>query len=156
MKIYKKYFLVIDFIFCLLITFSLIVWSKYFNGFFVISNLLENNRANIYGTLATIFGTLLGFVITGLSIVVGYSTDQKLKLIRDSASYKQLWNTFLSTIKILAISTIMCIVALVWDNDQTPNEYILYIMFFFTLLSALRMWKIVWVLEELTKILTLK
>ncbi len=68
-------------------------WIHYRNGAVVSDRLLAQNRAAVYGTLASIFGSLLGFVITAASIVLGFSGSESLAVVRGSKHYPTLWRS---------------------------------------------------------------
>jgi len=48
------------------------VWLLQYGGSVVVECPLRENRATLYGTTASIFGSLLGFAITATSIVLGF------------------------------------------------------------------------------------
>ena len=48
----------------------------------LIDTTLDGNRAAVYGALASIFGSLLGFVITAVWIVLGFSASEKLAVVQ--------------------------------------------------------------------------
>lgn len=59
----------------------------------------------MYGTLASIFGALLGFVITAISIVFGFSSMAQVDVVRGSRHYQTLWRIFLQTTWVMAAAT---------------------------------------------------
>src|SRR2546428_8058057 len=64
---------------------------------------LTGAEASIYGTLATIFGSLLGFILTSISIIISLGDSPRLAVIRQSGSNQQLWKIFTSATKWLAV-----------------------------------------------------
>src|SRR4051812_5410750 len=59
----------------------------------LVDSLLRGNRPIVYGTLASINGSLLGFSIAVTSIVLGFSSSDRLAVLRESPHYPTLWRT---------------------------------------------------------------
>jgi hypothetical protein len=130
------------------------LWSERWSGSTIIDKTLDGNRAAVYGALASILGSLLGFVITAVSIVLGFSASEKLSVIRDSIHYPTLWRVYISAIRALAFATIVCIVALVLDRDKQINHSIMYLAAFGCILATARVARCVWVLENIIKLVS--
>lgn len=118
-----------------------------------IETVIAGNRGSIYATLASVFGALLGFVITALSIVLGYASDPRLKKLRESKYYPTLWKIFISTTRWLAIVTVVTIAALVFDRDIRPRPGFLYATVAASCISVARVGRVVWVVEKLVWLL---
>jgi uncharacterized membrane protein len=114
---------------------------------------LTDNRAPVYGAIATIAGSLLGFVITSVSILLGY-VNTHLGPLRNTAHYPTLWNTYKSGIKMLALTTLMAIVALIWDRDKSPQRFVMYGVLVASILSLLRLVRCIWILEQVIAVVT--
>jgi hypothetical protein len=153
---WRKNFLSVEFGIALFVTAILLLWWKYGNGIAVLKEIVHGNRGQIYGTLASIFGSLLGFVITALSVVLGFSSSDRLKVLRSSSYYKQLWDVFTSAIRVLGVTTILWLAALFFDRDGAPKPLILVFCLSISFLAILRMGRCVWVLERIVEVLTLK
>ena len=130
------------------------IWSEVFNSGSFIASVFAGNREVLYGALVALFGSLLGFSITAVSIVLGYANSDKLEIVRKSAHYADLWNTFRSAIKVLAFATITSLIGLILDRDTLPNNLILYLNIFSSILSFLRVGRCIWVLENIIAIVT--
>jgi len=81
-----------------------------------------HNRASVYGAMATIFGSLLGFVITAFSILVTLNESVRLTIVRGSKHYPTLWRVFTNAMNLLTLATIACLSALSIDDEQCPNR----------------------------------
>lgn len=136
------------------ITICFVAWAEKYGGSAVLNDLLQKNRGALYGTFASIFGSLLGFAITTVSIALGFSQSEQLRVVRESKHYPTLWKVFLSAIKVLGAATIASLIALLVDRDNTPNSPILYICFFLLLLSVFRIVRSIWVLEQIIVLVT--
>ena len=118
--------------------------------------LLLTNRGDVYGALAGVCGALLGFVITAVSIVLGYTDHVRLQLVLSSPQGPVLWTVFRSTMKVLAASTISALLALIFDRQGSPIPLLLFLVFFTALLAALRVARSIWVFEYIIRIVTMK
>lgn len=148
-QIWRVHFLCAEMVLSLFIAVLFALWSEYWSGMAVIDKTLDGNRAAVYGALASILGSLLGFVITAVSIVLGFSASEKLSVVRDSTHYPTLWQVYISAIRALAFATIACIVALVLDRDKQIVHWIMYFAVFGCILATARVARCVWVLENI-------
>lgn len=148
-------FLGLEFAVALLLTFLFIAWYYLWAGADQIAALLTN-RGDVYGALAGVCGALLGFVITAVSIVLGYTDNDKLQLVMRSPHGPDLWSVFRSTMKVLAAATIAALLALIFDRRSSPVPLLLFIVFFTALLAAFRVARSIWVFEYIIRIVTAK
>lgn len=152
-RFWGTHFLGLELILSLLVSGLFMIWIFRFGGSIVIDGILKENRSAVYGALAQIFGSLLGFVITALSIIIGYSTSEKFEFLRKSKHYHTLWDILLSTIKVLSVATIAMVAGLIFDRDSAPQHLILCFSVFITLLSLFRLRRCIWVLENVIMII---
>jgi uncharacterized membrane protein YbhN (UPF0104 family) len=96
----------------------------------------------------------LGFVITAVSIVLGYAENDRLKIVRNSPYYGTLWEVFKSTMKWLAAATIVALLGLIFDRDNSPVPALLFLTVLASLIAALRVSRSIWVLENIIRIVT--
>lgn len=151
---WRKNFLKVELAIALLGTLALLVWCIRYDGFQVLEKLVNNNRGQIYGTLASICGSLLGFVIATLSVVLGFSSSGRLHILKSSQYYRQLWAVFTSTIRVLGVATAAWLLALLVDRDDRPQLMVVALSLGITLLATFRLARSVWVLEKIVDILT--
>lgn len=151
-QFWKSHFLAYEFIFVLMLTLTFAIWAEYFNGLNDLEGFLNGNRGNIYGALASIFGSLLGFVITAVTVVIAFASDDRLAIIKESTQYQTLWKVFFAAIRALGAATLVALLALVFDHDSSPVYRLLYLILFVSLLSTVRIARCVWVLENIIEI----
>jgi hypothetical protein len=120
----------------------------------VLEAVLHDNRGAVYGTLASVFGALLGFVITTLSIVLGFASHERMELLKETRHYKTLWDVFTSATWSLAISTAVPVFALMLDRETHPLRWPAYFVVWASLLGAARVYRCVWVIEKIVRIVT--
>jgi len=153
---WRKRFLHVELGIAILVATGLLYWWGYGSGARVLAGIVHGNRGQIYGTLASIFGSLLGFVITALSVVLGFSSSARLSVIRGSRYYKQLWDVFTSAIRVLGFTTVAWLLALFFDREAAERPLILVSCIAITFLAILRLARCVWVLERIVEVLTSK
>lgn len=129
------------------------IWVLMFSGEQRVDTILSGNRSAVYGTLAAIFGALLGFVITTLSIIIGYLPNERFDFLRKSPHFPTLGKVLISTVKVLSVATIVMVVGLIFDRDSSPQHLILCFSVFIILLALLRLGSCIWVLENVIKLI---
>lgn len=150
-KKYKRHFLFADLIFSIVISILIIYFINSRWSYDVINIWIFTNKGDLYPLLATIGGTLLGFVITGVSIIIAFSESEKLRLLKHSNQYQTIFDIYFSTIKYLAITTGVTIFGLITSDKWAV--IILYLIIWSTTISLFRIWKCVWVLESIVEII---
>ena len=153
MKWWGKNFLFAELLLSVAIAAAFHVWLYEFGGVNVVSETIDGNRAAVYGALASILGSLLGFAITAESIVLGLSGSQSLSLLRKSFHYKTLWRVFISSIRSLSFATAAALFGLVLDRDNHPWYQILTANVFASSLAAVRLFRCIWVLENIVDLI---
>ncbi|EHM02912.1 hypothetical protein HMPREF9946_00656 [Acetobacteraceae bacterium AT-5844] len=153
-SIWERNFLYFEFLLCLIMSIFFSIWIFTFNGFAFLEIFLQGNRSALYGAIASIFGSLLGFIITATSIVLGFSSSERLAVVRESKQYGALWKTFISTIRSLAFATITALVCLLIDRDNNTSRTLLAIMFFLFILSLFRVARSIWAMENIILLVT--
>jgi len=147
-KIYEKYFLEIEFLFSiLLITLvSIIIFFQYFQ-IWQNANFLTLLTNPVFPTIATISITLLGFIMTGVSVLISFTESGKMSLLKKSKHYQTLFDIFFSAIKYLAFTAFTSIIGIF------SSGIFLQILFYLTLwgviISSFRTYRCVWALEEI-------
>jgi hypothetical protein len=152
LKLWKRHFLHFEFALAVVLTICFAVWGYSYGGFSLVEEILSQNRSDVYGAIATIYGSLLGFVIVAVSVVANYSTASGMRIVRESKQYRTLWNVFLATIRTLGLATFVALVALVLDRNSDPARPVMVLVAFVTLLSIARVARSVWVLENVISI----
>ena len=147
-------FLWAEFVLAVLVTIAFAIWTYRFGGQSIIADIIQGNRAAVYGALASIFGSLLGFAITAESIVLGLSGSGRLEAIRESTQYTTLWRVFISAIRALGLATALSLVGLVLDREIRPMWPCLMINVFGTILAFLRLLRCIWVLENVVALVS--
>lgn len=151
---WRKHFLLVELLIAIALTIMLVVWTARWDGQEVLLNLVKGNRAAVYGTLASLFGSLLGFAITAMSIVLGFTASERLTLLRSSRHYKDLWAVFTSAIRVLGITTVAALIGMIFDREAVQRPYIFVACVGLSALCVFRIVRCLWVLERIVELLT--
>jgi len=150
---WRKHFLGCELVATVVVTGLFVLWAERYAGRAELQGLLDNRRATVYGAFAAIAGSLLGFVIATISIVLGmFSWGRRFDRLKASAAYGTLWAVFTSSIKAMGFATLALLAALLFDCDTAPKWWLFYIATGSVLLALVRLWRCVWVLENVIKI----
>jgi len=108
-----------------------------------------NIKTALYPVIATISGALLGFVITGVSIILAFSDSHKLDRVRKSKGFEDIYKVYFRAIKYLALTTVISVFGIVISYYAT---YMFYLVFISSILSIVGLYRCMWVLERITGI----
>jgi carbon starvation protein CstA len=151
---WRVHFLWVELSLVLIVLSCFTVYVEHSGRRYLLDATLAGNRNAIYGTLASIFGSLLGFVITAVSIVLGYATSDQLRVVRESKHYPTLWRTFTAAIRCLGSATLVAVVGVIFDREDSPQHWITYICMFTSTLTIARLVRSVWILENVVWLVT--
>lgn len=141
-----KHFLKYEESWILLIVFIIIFLVGNYYGFNeLIIKQLCGLRSTLYATLAQIMGALLGIVIAGLAILLTMEKSSAMQILKKSPYYEELFNIFIISCKRLALGTLVCVVALVFDRDLDPQLWLSYGVLWCVILSSISMFRCIWV-----------
>lgn len=117
-----------------------------------INNWLANGQSTFLFTLSTISATMLGFIITGVSIIVAFfnGSNERLELLRKNEQYGRLFEIYFSTIRYLAFATGFFIIGPFIPKNL--SFLYLIIMFWIIMIIIFRIGRSVWVLKKLVNI----
>ncbi len=116
------HFLVAELALAVAVTIGVAVWGQPFGGTARIDSVLSGTRSTLYGVLATLWGALIGFIIATVTIVLGFLQTPRLRVVRESVHYRDLWRTFNSAIRVLGLATAAAVAALITDKDAPAGH----------------------------------
>jgi hypothetical protein len=157
---FGKRYLGIETSISVLITAGFLLWVMAGSGRLPVDHGLATVRGPLYGTLAAVAGALLGFVIATVSILVGLESgeSERMRFLRSSAAYGQIWTIFTSAIRWLAAATAVSLIALLLDHEQAilSEDWLLLLracVLLVSLAATFRLGTALWVLERLVSVL---
>lgn len=148
-RLYRSHFLGFELILSLL-AISIISYLFYeYIGFDILSSKLQGIRDMLYGTLAALSGALLGFVITGLSVLLTTNSNERMEQLKRSKHYKTIFTIFFSASKYLGIMFVISLISLIFDKDDHPVYFLSMVSLWSLLIVAFRLLRCIWVLEKI-------
>lgn len=150
----KKHLLFADAVLALMGLAAVVCGVVYFNSTADALALLDGSRSASYATLAAVAGSLLGFILTAVSIIAAFGQTPRFDTIRNSPVYQDIFDVYIHTTHLLAVTTVWAMVALVLDTDETRYWAVSLVSFALVALSVVRVWRCIWALEKFVKIAT--
>ena len=153
-NVYRLRFLELELTGVTLAWLAFVVWAEQFGGSSLLQALLSGSRADIYGTVASICGSLFGFAVTAVSVVIAVSGSTRLRLVRESKHFGDLWRIFFSCIRWLGVATLVLVAGLLLDRDAEPQMSIFYLSTLAVGTVGVRLVRTVWVLRRLVELVS--
>jgi hypothetical protein len=150
---YGRHFLGMELSIATALSFAFCLWCEGFGGGTQLEAVLGTNRGAIYGTLASMLGTLLGFAITAISILLTMWPADTLQVLRDSGQGKTMWRTFTSCTRWLSAATALAVCALLFDTAGAPKYWLVYLGLWPMIVSVLRLVRTLWILEQVIDVI---
>jgi hypothetical protein len=113
---------------------------------------LKGGRGNLYGTLASVAGSLFGFVMAAMSIVIPAVAHPRMRLVRESGQIETLWRVFRQAITWLGLTTALALVAMVVDRDDSPSRLLVIACMLGATVSFARSWRVAWALVHVVRV----
>ncbi len=151
-------FLKFDIVVALAVTITLIFLAYFLFGNLVMNGWITRNIGHVSEIVAGIAGTLLGFVIVGVTLVFGLLDRPRLQILRDSNQSKTVYDIYLTTIVWLSMVIVFSLVEVAIGSSVklqvegfTLGSVVSYILLFTMLASVTRLWRCVWVIKNLSE-----
>ncbi len=151
-KFYRSHFLGLEFCFSLILIILVVFVSFRYVGIENLQTNLNGTRGTLYGTLAALAGAMLGFVITGLSVLLTTNSTEQIGMLKKSKHYKTIFKIFFSTSKYLGLLLIISLISLVFDKDDKPIMVLTTVTVWLSILVGLRLLRCIWVLEKIVSL----
>ena len=149
---YEKNFSCIEFFAAVLVAAAFFAATRFHKISSAIELILNGSHQTLYATIASIGGSLLGFILTAVSIVIVFGQLPKLRILRQSQQYANVFRVFFQAVNWLAFTTIWALIGLLVDRDSAPSMPVTSIMLFLAVLSAFRVYRCIWVMRAITEI----
>lgn len=115
---------------------------------------IKSNRAAIYALVASVAGSLLGFVLTGVAILLALADTSKLGILTTSPHYKTIYTTYMTTVRAFGLTTFIGFLCLLLENGPTPRSWAVYLTLWASILCVFRLGRCIWILEKIIGIAT--
>jgi len=148
---YRRHFMDVELIIVIIIAILVLYLLPSVLAPVTIDQWIVSIKTNLYPVIATISGALLGFVITGVSVIIAFSESKKLRLLKKAKNTsKSLFHVYFRTIYYLAATTIISILGIIISQHSAIWFYLLVILSFMSLQG---LYRCVWILENLVQII---
>jgi hypothetical protein len=154
---WKRAFLPIELGIAIALGVAIAVWSERYSGRAILAAYLDQDRATIYGTVASIAAALLGFLIATVTIIQGLvaggdAARVSFARLRESNQYDTLWRVFRWAMRALAVATALALVGQFADRDQAPIWPLFYLTLTSVLIAGTLVARTIWILEKVMSI----
>lgn len=140
---------IIDWLLVGLITGAYEIFSRIADTQGPIADLSSAGRTVFYETLAGISGALLGFAIAAVAILLGLGSGPRVEFVRKSRWAPQIAKTFTGTIRALALTTLVMVLALLLDAGDIPSSAWELLVVGAVALGTIRTVRATWLLNNL-------
>lgn len=148
---YKRHFMDVELVIVIIIAVIILCLLPLILVPTTIDQWVGSIKTNLYPVVATISGALLGFVITGVSVIIAFSESDKLRLLKKAKkTSKSLFDVYFRTIYYLAATTIISILGIIINQYSTVWFCLLVILSFMSLQG---LYRCIWILENLVQII---
>lgn len=151
--VYKQWFMQIEFLLSVVMVALIYALRARATIVDVVVRTLESGGVSVYGGITNLAGTLLGFVIASLSIMIAIGRDDALVVIRGSGQLATLMRVFTSAITWLGVLTIWALSGMLGSERLRPSGVMVYGTIWLLVLSALRLYRCAWVLRNIVALL---
>jgi carbon starvation protein CstA len=149
---WQQNFLRVEFLFSVLLVVLLAWWLETQESAGLLQRFMDGDRGKVYSALSAIFGSLLGFVIAAVAIVIGHAGSPRLAILHKAGQMETLWAVFTASMRALAGATIVAVVGLVFDTGREIRAPIVLLTVFSSVLASFRVMRTIWVLENVIRI----
>jgi hypothetical protein len=150
-KFYNAHFLTVEFFLAICLTVAVGAAGAWIPAAHTLWTDLEGQDPTLYSTLAVLAGTLLGFLITGLAIIVAIGPISALQLLSDSGQRGTVWTVFAQAMGWLAVTTVWSLIGLVLSPQSPVGAMVGVDECFLVILSGAGVLRTVWVLRHMVR-----
>ncbi len=150
---YGRHFVAIEMTVTVLLAAAIAAWATWGGGWPVISGLLKDNRSPLYSTCASVAGSLLGFVIAALAIVLSSAGSARMAPIKGANQLLLLFRVLTAATVVLGTTTVLALLALLLDRETDQRPVFFYLCLGGGMLSAVALARAIWILHGVVAIL---
>ena len=99
---------------------------------------IASQDRTVYASIATIAGTLLGFAITAISVLIAFWGGEDFEWLRKHPDYARLFGDFKRAVLLFGSTTMLSVVALLISetNEEVRGQVLLGLVLWLSLLSG--------------------
>lgn len=111
-------------------------------------SLLSTDAGVIFGALLGLHGSLLGFVLAALTIIMGYSSSPQLRVLRDAGQLPNLFLVYLAGVRASAVAAVFSLLAMLAAGGTPIAEGLAWAVALTTALSLGRLARTLWITKN--------
>ncbi|MEU8232839.1 hypothetical protein AB0C12_24935 [Actinoplanes sp. NPDC048967] len=139
----------VEFIMMTMVAIPLAQWAPVNKA---IHEYLAGRRGDVYPAIVGLEGTILGFVMASLTIVIGYASAPRFEILRGTRHWAAIFRSYTIASKWTAVALIYGLVALFADTDDAPNSPLALMLMLSALLAAVRLARVLYITEKVVKV----
>lgn len=109
----------------------------------------EVSLRSFFGTIASLAGGLVGFTVTGVTIVSALSGEKRLRLLREDRPTKAIFAAFFSATRWLAGLALVSLAGMILRLPHHYYAVLAHVVFFMVFVCVARFTRLVWILHSL-------
>ena len=136
------------------VTAGAMLWSHISDGQLRgLQEVLGPDAVMILATISTLAGSLLGFILASISVLLVITASPRLGRVTSSSAYKHLWRLFFAATVSLGLLTILTLTLMVVASPARPLTALLsWSVLFVAVDAAVRVGVCIWILATLVAI----
>ena len=151
---YDRHFLWIELAACAVTSSCFVIYAELIWGRDGLVSVLKGSHQAAYSALVSVSISLLGFVLTAVSIILIFGQAPQFDLLRRSGQYPAVFRIFFQAITWLALAAVWSFVGLLADTDTSPAIFVTYGTLFLALVVIARVCRCIWILRKIAAIAT--
>ncbi len=140
----RIHFLFSDALLIVLLFFGIRALLLQFSGL-RIEDFIKENRIILYPIFLSSGLTLLGFLLTGINIIIIFLQNEKLSRLQNTDHPKTIVKIYLSAIKYTSILSLFSFIGMICTTIPYEN----FIISILLLLTTVRLFRCIWVIEKI-------
>lgn len=113
---------------------------------------LQGRRGDVYPALVGLEGTILGFIVAALTIVLGYANSPRFEVLRATKHWESIFRSYTRAAKWTGLALMYGIITLLVDTDDSPNSPLTLMLLLSGLLASIRVSRMLYITEKVVKV----
>ncbi len=112
---------------------------------------IGSSPGEIFGAMLGLHGTLLGFVLAALTIVLGYLNRKQFRSLRDSKQIPNLARIYMASIRTHGIGVVLALLGVVYQTGGRFQAFLAWGTLLVAILAAVRLMRVLWATSLIVK-----
>lgn len=112
---------------------------------------IASSSSDVYGALLGLHGTLLGFVLAALTIVLGYLNRPQFASLRAAKQGPNLARIYMASIRTHSIGVLLALLGVVYESGGRFQAFLTWGTLFVAVLASVRLMRVLWATSQIVK-----